>query len=70
MTTGSEPLADAVSAAAARLSICPAQLYKEIGAGRLTARKMGRRTLIERTEQERWLTALPVMAAATASQLA
>lgn len=66
MTIQTEPLADTVSVAAGRLSICRAQLYKEIGAGRLTARKLGRRTLIERTEQERWLDALPVMGTAAA----
>ncbi len=64
MTTESETLADDVATTAARLSICPAQIYKEIGAGRLVARKMGRRTLIERREQARWLSALPIMATA------
>ena len=59
-----EPLADTVIVAAARLNMCRAQLYKEIAAGRLFARKMGRRTLIERTEQERWLTSLPIKGAA------
>lgn len=61
-----EPLADAVPIAAGRLGICVAQLYREIGAGRLTARKLGRRTLIERSEQQRWLSALPVMGGAKA----
>ena len=65
MHIDSEPLADDVAATAARLSASIAQIYKEIGAGRLTARKMGRRTLIERTEQARWLSALPVMVAKT-----
>lgn len=60
MTNSQEPLADTVIDAASRLSICRAQLYKEIKAGRLVARKAGRRTLIERTEQARWLAALPV----------
>lgn len=58
-----EPLADPVLVAAARIGICRAQLYKEIGAGRITARKAGRRTLIERTEQARWLAELPFKAA-------
>ena len=58
-----EPLADTVLVAATRLGICRAQLYKEMAAGRLSARKAGRRTLIERTEQSRWLAALPLKAA-------
>lgn len=55
-----QPLADAVESAAMRLGICRAQLYKEIAAGRISARKLGRRTLIERSEQQRWLSALPL----------
>lgn len=55
-----EPLADPVAVAAMRLGICRAKTYLEIAAGRLTAKKAGRRTLILRTEQERWLSALPV----------
>lgn len=58
-----EPLADPVPVAATRLGICRAQIYKEMAAGRLSARKAGRRTLIERTEQARWLAALPLKAA-------
>lgn len=60
MTTAIEPLADTVLVAAARLGICRAQLYKELALSRLVARKAGRRTLIERTEQARWLNALPL----------
>lgn len=59
----SEPLADPVPVAAMRLGICRAKLYLELAAGRIIARKAGRRTLIERTEQARWLTSLPVMGA-------
>lgn len=66
MTPQVEPLADSVLVAAARLNICRAQLYREIGAGRLVARKLGRRTLIERTQQQLWLSALPIMGAAEA----
>lgn len=55
-----EPLADAVVVAAKRLGICRAKAYQEISAGRLMARKAGRRTLIERAEQARWLAALPL----------
>ena len=67
MTPQVEPLADSVLVAAARLGCCRAQIYRELGAGRLTARKLGRRTLIERSEQQRWLSALPVMAPAEAA---
>lgn len=62
MTGAFEPLADPVIVAAARLGICRAQLYKEMAAGRIAARKAGRRTLIERVEQARWLSALPLKA--------
>lgn len=60
MIENSEPLADTVDVAAARLSICRAQLYKEVAAGRIKVRKAGRRTLVERSEQQRWLSSLPV----------
>lgn len=60
-----EILADNVIAAAARMGICRAQLYKEISKGTLVARKLGRRTLIERAEQARWMTSLPVKAVAS-----
>lgn len=54
-----EPLADSVDMAAFRLGICRAQLYREVNAGRLRVRKLGRRTLVPRIEQARWLAALP-----------
>lgn len=34
-------------------------IYEEIKAGRLQARKLGRRTLILAEDYERWLTSLP-----------
>lgn len=34
-------------------------LYEELKTGRLKARKCGRRTLIPRSEGERWLESLP-----------
>jgi excisionase family DNA binding protein len=55
-----EPIADGPAAAAVRLGIGRAKLYLEIAAGRLAVRKAGRRTLIERTEQARWMAALPL----------
>jgi len=36
-------------------------LYQEIGAGRLIARKIGRRTVILRSDYERWLNSLPLL---------
>lgn len=33
--------------------------YAEMGAGQLEARKLGRRTIILRSEAERWLASLP-----------
>lgn len=64
MTDVHEPLADTVANAAARLGICRAQLYIEMAAGRIVGRKAGRRTLVERAEQARWLNALPKIGAA------
>jgi len=64
MTNSIEPLADPVSVAAQRLGICRAKLYMEVAAGRLIARKAGRRTIIERSAQDAWLAALPVMGGA------
>ena len=64
MTIHTEPLADAIPVAAERLNICKAQLYIEIRAGRIIARKLGRRTLVERSEQSKWLSSLPAMASA------
>ena len=39
--------------------------YTEISAGRLLARKLGKRTLILKTDADRWLANLPVLAAHT-----
>lgn len=36
-------------------------VYAEMKTGRLTARKFGRRTIIPKTEAERWLAALPLL---------
>ncbi|MCL6684452.1 helix-turn-helix domain-containing protein [Sphingomonas alba] len=57
-----EPLAYSVPDACAALGIGMTQLYKEIGAGRLTVCKVGKRTLIERSEALRWLASLRVAA--------
>ena len=34
-------------------------IYEEIGAGRLVARKVGRRTIVRRADAARWLRSLP-----------
>jgi excisionase family DNA binding protein len=60
-----EPLADPVNVAARRMGVSRATAYNQIRAGSLTAHKVGRRTLILRTEQARWLAALPVMSASS-----
>jgi hypothetical protein len=41
--------------------------YEEIGAGRLTARKRGSRTLIARGEARRWFRSLPPMEVAASA---
>lgn len=64
MTNPDEPLADSVAGTAKRLGTSRSAVYLELRAGRLVGRKAGRRTLIERTEQLRWLTSLPLMGAA------
>lgn len=58
MNHSSEPLADTVSATVARLSISRSAFYRELKAGRLTALKAGGRTIVARSEQERWLASL------------
>ena len=40
-------------------SIGKTMLYAELKAGRLQARKIGRRTLIDRSEARRWFASLP-----------
>ncbi len=41
------------------VGISRAQFYVEVSRGRLHPRKVGRRTIISRTEAERWLVDLP-----------
>lgn len=38
-------------------------IYNEVAAGRLVARKFGRRTVISRADLETWINSLPQMAA-------
>ena len=44
---------------AAKYAISRAQAYKEIAAGRLTARKVGSRTIIRHEDAAKWCRALP-----------
>ncbi|MDI4656023.1 helix-turn-helix domain-containing protein [Xanthobacter autotrophicus] len=48
--------------AASMLRICKVTLYKHIRAGRLSLRKLGRRSFILRSEVEIFLTNLPAIA--------
>jgi excisionase family DNA binding protein len=57
----SEPLAYLPKPAAQYLGIGLTSLYAEIKAGRITARKYGRRTLIPAEDLKAWLAALPEM---------
>jgi excisionase family DNA binding protein len=65
MDNFSEPLADTVAGAAARLSISRSVAYLLIKNGELQALKVRGRTIISRREQERFLATL---APSTANQ--
>lgn len=45
-------------------------IYEEINAGRLTARKAGRRTLITRADLQAWLESLPSRATSKSREAA
>lgn len=64
MIESAQPLADSIPAAAARLGISRSSCYLEIKAQRLEALKARGRTIIARSEQERWLASLPRCVAA------
>lgn len=59
-----EPLALMPKPAARYLGISLSSLYTEIRAKRITARKFGRRTLINVADLKAWLAALPEKEAA------
>jgi excisionase family DNA binding protein len=46
-----------------RYSIGRTKAYQELGAGRLRARKVGKRTLITEDDAEAWLSRLPALEA-------
>ena len=62
-----EPLVDTVTAAAQRVGISRATLYREIKAGKLRAVKAARRTLITRADQEAWVASLTELNTAAGS---
>ncbi len=55
-------LAIGVSEACTAVGCSRAKLYREVRAGRLRARKLGRRTIVLSEDLERWLRALPALA--------
>ena len=59
--------ADSVERFAAKNAISRAQAYKEIAIGRLTARKVGSRTIVTREDAAKWRRALPKMSVRDAS---
>lgn len=61
-----EALALNVVGAAHLMGICRSTVFAEIAAGRLKARKAGRRTLILRSDIDEWLSSLPVRSASAA----
>jgi len=61
------PLAYSPDAAAKASGRSRTRIYRAIGNRELTARKDGKRTLIERSELIRWIKAMPVMGEAAAA---
>lgn len=53
-----------------RYCISRTRTYAEIGAGRLVARRLGRRTFIARDDADAWVMALPSLRAAKAEEVA
>jgi hypothetical protein len=68
--TGPPALAYTTYEAAQISRICRSLLYREIAAGRLIARKHGRRTIILADDLLAWLRALPRMARLTSEHAA
>ncbi|WP_152049037.1 DNA-binding protein [Aureimonas psammosilenae] len=42
-------------------SIGRAKFYREVGSGRITLRKIGRKSIVTMTDAQNWLNALPVV---------
>ena len=64
MSNNLEPLAYTIDESCAAARVGRTTLYEEIAAGRLIARKVGRRTVILRSDLESWLAQLPQAKAA------
>jgi hypothetical protein len=57
----SRRLAYSIGRLAKECDVGRSSIYEEIGAQRLVARKIGRRTIIRRSDAIRWLRALPIL---------
>ena len=57
----SPPGAMTIAKFCAAYNVGRTKFYQELNTGRITARKLGTRTLIERSEAERWLRSLPTI---------
>lgn len=62
--TGNQKMAYTVNEFCAAFGVSRSLTYTELSAGRLTARKIGRRTLILKTDADAWLSSLPTTGAA------
>ena len=62
--TNPEPLAVTIPDACGMIGLGRTKLYAEIAAGRLEARKVGKRTLIPVASLRSWLSSLPSVEAA------
>jgi hypothetical protein len=51
-------------------SVCRATAYREIAAGRLEARKVGRKTIVTKEAARDWLKSLPKLGADSSSDVA
>jgi hypothetical protein len=57
----SKRLSYSVNRLAKECDVGRSSIYEEIGAQRLIARKIGRRTIIRRSDAIRWLRSLPIL---------
>ncbi len=64
-TTKTDAVAYSVTDAASKAGVGRSTLYNAISAGELPARKLGKRTLVLRSDLEHWLTGAPVYDAST-----
>ena len=57
--TNDAPHSSPVEEVAARHKVAPITIWREIARGRLTARKIGRRTVILASDEAAWLSSIP-----------